>query len=86
MTCAYLIDIPAIVPFVTVIIILLVLAAISALFLLPAIYSLLVKANISLSGGSSSMAKAAGLRRTLTREEDRLIDATLVMENVGEAW
>ncbi len=86
MTCAYLIDIPAIVPFVTVIIILLVLAAISALFLLPAIYSLLVKANISLSGGSSSMAKAAGLRRTLTREEDGLIDATLVMENVGEAW
>ncbi|MFL2956676.1 MAG: RND family transporter [Candidatus Thalassarchaeaceae archaeon] len=86
MTCAYLIDIPAIVPFVTVIIILLVLAAISALFLLPAIYSLLVKANISLSGGSSSMARAAGLRRTLTREEDGLIDATLVMENVGEAW
>ncbi len=83
---AYWIPIPAIKPFVDVIIILLVLAGISALLLLPAIYALLVKANISLSGGSSSMAKVAGLRRTLTKEEDEIIDATLVMRTADEAW
>jgi len=85
LTCAYLIPIPAIKPFVDVIIILLISAAISALFLLPAIYALLVKANISLSGGSNNMARAAGLRRTLTREESSVIDATLVMGS-DDAW
>lgn len=85
LTCAYWIPIPAIKPFVDVIIILLIVAAISALFLLPAIYALLVKANISLSGGSSNMARAAGLRRTLTREESSVIDATLVMGS-DDAW
>ena len=80
MFCAYYIPIPAIAPFIDVIIILLILAAISALILLPAIYSLLVKANISLTGGSNTMAKAAGLRRTLTREQGDIMDATLVME------
>jgi len=83
--CAFWIPIPAIIPFVKVIIILLVVAAISALILLPAIYSLLVKANISLSGGSNTMAKAAGLRRTLTREEGAVLDATLVMSS-EDAW
>jgi len=85
LTCAYWIPIPAIIPFVNVIIILLIVAAISALFLLPAIYALLVKANISLSGGSNNMARAAGLRRTLTREEGNVIDATLVMGS-DDAW
>jgi len=85
LTCAWWLPIPAIIPFVNVIITLLVVAAISALFLLPAIYALLVKANISLSGGSSNMARAAGLRRTLTREESSVIDATLVMGS-DDAW
>ena len=85
MTCAYYIPIPAIAPFIDVIIILLILAAISALILLPAIYSLLVKANISLTGGSGTMAKAAGLRRTLTREQGDIMDATLVMDS-QDAW
>ena len=85
MTCAYYIPIPAIAPFIDVIIILLILAALSALILLPAIYSLLVKANISLIGGSGTMAKAAGLRRTLTREEGDIMDATLVMDG-QDAW
>jgi hypothetical protein len=44
-----------------------------------------VKANISLSGGSNNMARAAGLRRTLTREEGNVIDATLVMGS-DDAW
>ena len=85
MFCAYYIPIPAIAPFIDVIIILLILAAISALILLPAIYSLLVKANISLTGGSGTMAKAAGLRRTLTREQGDIMDATLVMDS-QDAW
>ena len=85
MFCAYYIPIPAIAPFIDVIIILLILAAISALILLPAIYSILVKANISLTGGSGTMAKAAGLRRTLTREQGDIMDATLVMDS-QDAW
>ena len=85
MFCAYYIPIPAIAPFIDVIIILLILAAISALILLPAIYTLLVKANISLTGGSGTMAKAAGLRRTLTREQGDIMDATLVMDS-QDAW
>ena len=85
MFCAYYIPIPAIAPFIDVIIILLILAAISALILLPAIYSLLVKANISLTGGSGTMAKAAGLRRTLTKEQGDIMDATLVMDS-QDAW
>ena len=83
---AYYIDIPAIKPFVDVIIILLIIAAISALFLLPAIYSLLVKVNISLSGGSSTMVKSAGLRRTLTREEAGVMDATLELTPPEDVW
>ena len=85
MACAYQIPIPAITPFVTVIIVLLIVAAISALILLPAIYALLVKSNISLTGGSNTMAKAAGLRRTLTKEQGEIIDATLVMDS-QDAW
>ena len=85
LTCAWFIPIPAIIPFVNVIIILLIVAAISALLLLPAIYALLVKANISLSGGSNTMARAAGLRRTLTKEEGAVLDATLVMSS-DDAW
>ena len=83
--CAFYIPIPAIIPFVKVIIILLILAAISALILLPAIYTLLVKANITLTGGSNTMAKAAGLRRTLTKEEGNIMDSTLVMSS-EDAW
>ena len=59
MTCAFGINIPAIKPFITVIIVLLIIAAISALILLPAIYSLMVKANVNLTGGVSRMVKTA---------------------------
>ncbi len=58
---AYLIPIPAIKPFVTVIIILLLFAAISALLLLPAIYATFVKMGWGLSGGSDAMRRKAGL-------------------------
>jgi len=58
---AYLIPIPALKPFVTVIIILLVFAALSALLLLPAIYALFVKEGWGLAGGSDAMRRKAGL-------------------------
>jgi len=58
---AYLIPIPALKPFVTVIIILLTFAALSALLLLPAIYALFVKEGWGLAGGSDAMRKKAGL-------------------------
>ena len=86
MTCAYFIPIPAIKPFVDVIIILLILAAISALLLLPAIFALLVKANISLTGGADTMAQAAGLRRTLTKEGSPIMDAALVIGESEDVW
>ena len=54
---AYLIPIPAIKPFVFVILILLLFAAVSALLLLPAIYSTFVKMGWGLSGGSDAMRK-----------------------------
>ncbi|MEE3083801.1 MAG: MMPL family transporter [Candidatus Thermoplasmatota archaeon] len=58
---AYLIPIPALKPFVTVIIILLTFAALSALILLPAIYTTFVKQGWGLSGGSQAMQRRAGL-------------------------
>ena len=58
---AYLIPIPALKPFVTVIIILLTFAAISALLLLPAIYATFVKQGWGLAGGSDAMRRNAGL-------------------------
>jgi predicted RND superfamily exporter protein len=58
---AYLIPIPALKPFVTVIIILLSFAALSALILLPAIYATFVKMGWGLSGGGDAMRRNAGL-------------------------
>jgi len=86
MTCAFGIPIPAIKPFITVIIILLIIAAISALILLPAIYSLMVKANVNLTGGVSRMVQTAGLKRAIQRDEADAIDATLIMGSAEDAW
>ena len=83
---AYLIPIPAIKPFVDVVIILLIIAAISALLLLPAIYSLLVKANIGLTGGVSTMVKTAGLRRAIAKDEADVLDASLIFGSSDDAW
>ena len=58
---AYLIPIPSIKPFVTVVILLLWIAAASALILLPAIFSILHKLGIPATGGSSAMARSLGL-------------------------
>jgi len=86
MFCAFGIPIPAIKPFITVIIILLIIAAISALILLPAIYALMVKLNVNLTGGVSRMVKTAGLKRAIERDEADAIDATLIIGKYDDAW
>jgi predicted RND superfamily exporter protein len=86
LTCAYGIPIEAITPFVTVIIILLVIAALSALLLLPAIFSFMVSYNIGLSGGVETMVKTAGLRRAIAREDADSIDAALAYGRSKDAW
>ena len=86
MTCAFGINIPAIKPFITVIIVLLIIAAISALILLPAIYAVMVKANVNLTGGVSRMVKTAGLKRAIERDEADAIDATLIIGKSDDAW
>ncbi|RZP08195.1 MAG: hypothetical protein EVA35_04095 [Candidatus Poseidoniales archaeon] len=86
LTCAYRIPIEALHPFVTVIIILLIVAALSALLLLPAIYALLIKNNVGLSGGVETMVKTAGLRRAIARDEADSIDATLIIGSADDAW
>ncbi|MBS65577.1 MAG: hypothetical protein CMA93_04575 [Euryarchaeota archaeon] len=83
---AYLIPIAAIKPFVTVVIILLVVAALSALLLLPAVFSLLIKNNVSLTGGVETMVKTAGLRRAIAKDDADAIDATLLMGLSDDSW
>jgi uncharacterized membrane protein YdfJ with MMPL/SSD domain len=67
LAAAYLIPIPSIEPFVTVVILLLWIAAASALILLPAIFSLLHKLGVPATGGSSAMARSLGLSQTDTK-------------------
>ena len=86
LTCAYGIPIEAITPFVTVIIILLVIAALSALLLLPAIFSFMVKSNLGLSGGVETMVKTAGLRRAIAKEDADSIDAAIAYGRSKDAW
>ncbi len=86
MSCAFLIPIPAIQPFVKVIIVLLVIAALAALLLLPAIYSIFVKMNWGLTGGVENMVKSAGIRRAIVRDEIDVIDAALIFGNTDDAW
>lgn len=74
---AYLIPIPEIKPFITVIIILLWIAAASALFLLPAIFVTLEKMGIGSTGGSDSMKRALGLMQA-QRSGEIAIDAVMV--------
>jgi predicted RND superfamily exporter protein len=87
---AYLIPIPALKPFVTVIIILLVFAALSALLLLPAIYALFVKEGWGLAGGSDAMRRKAGLAGgskavSAQRDAAESYDAVL-LSSADDAW
>jgi len=80
--CALLIPIPAVKPFIYTIMILLVVAAISALLLLPAIYALMVKLDYGLTGGSSAMTRKIGLQNVFP-SQNKAIDAELPGD---EAW
>ncbi len=83
MTCAYRIPIDAITPFVTVIIVLLVIAALSALLLLPAIYSFMVTSNLGLTGGASAMVKSSGLTQGPRKDFDTLETS---FDYTNDAW
>ena len=80
LACALLIPIPAIKPFIFTIMILLVVAAISALLLLPAIYSLMVQLDYGLTGGSTAMTRKIGLNKS---RKDGILDAELPGD---DAW
>jgi len=78
------IPIPELIPFVKVVIILLWIAAASALILLPAIFVTLEKTGIGTHGGSSSLARKIGLNK---KTEEKL-DAELIIKNKTkqDAW
>ena len=84
MLTAYQIPIPEIKPFVTVILILLWVAAASALILLPAIFVTLEKAGLGAVGGRTTMAKRLGLGGNKSVELD-VLDAALV-DDVSDVW
>ena len=84
MLTAYNIPIPEIKPFVTVILILLWVAAASALILLPAIFVTLEKAGLGAVGGRTGMAKRLGLGGEKPIGVD-VLDAALV-DDVIDAW
>ena len=85
MITAYQIPIPEIKPFITVIIILLWIAAASALILLPAIFVLLDELGIGSTGGANSMARKLGLGKVASRGDIDVVDAALIPDH-GDAW
>tara|TARA_B110000467_G_scaffold157800_1_gene173028 strand:+ start:743 stop:3910 length:3168 start_codon:yes stop_codon:yes gene_type:complete len=84
MLTAYNIPIPAIAPFITVILILLWVAAASALILLPAIFVTLEKAGLGAVDGRSGMVKRLGLGKKKQLDVD-VLDAAL-LDDVIDAW
>ena len=84
MLTAYQIPIPAIAPFITVILILLWVAAASALILLPAIFVTLEKAGLGAVDGRSGMVKRLGLGQKKQLDVD-VLDAAL-LDDVIDAW
>ncbi|DAC21960.1 MAG TPA: hypothetical protein D7H91_03340 [Candidatus Poseidoniales archaeon] len=84
MYTAYDIPIPEITPFITVILILLWVAAASALILLPAIFITLEKMGIGAVSGGNNMAKKLGLIRTTVHTED-VMEAALE-DDVVDPW
>ena len=79
------IPIPEIRPFITVILILLWVAAASALILLPAIFVTLEKMGIGAVGGANGMARRLGLVEDMTHHIDDGMDASLV-DDVIDVW
>ena len=85
MFAAYDIPIPEIRPFITVILILLWVAAASALILLPAIFVTLEKMGIGAVGGANGMARRLGLVQDGSYVLDDVMDASLV-DDVVDVW
>ena len=85
MFAAYDIPIPEIRPFITVILILLWVAAASALILLPAIFVTLEKMGIGAVGGANGMARRLGLVEDTSFVLDDVMDASLV-DDVVDVW
>ena len=83
MFTAYDIPIPEIKPFITVILILLWVAAASALILLPAIFVTLEKMGIGAVGDSNSMARNLGL---VSSKHTTIEVMDAVLEDVVDAW
>jgi len=84
MITAYQIPIPEIRPFITVILILLWVAAASALILLPAIFVTLEKMGIGSGDSSNLMARKLGLIMNKKSDID-VLDAAIV-EDVKDVW
>ena len=84
MITAYQIPIPEIKPFITVILILLWVAAASALILLPAIFVTLEKMGIGAGSESNAMARKLGLIMDKKADID-VLDAVII-EDVKDAW
>ncbi len=84
LAAAYQIPIPELIPFVKVVIILLWIAAASALILLPAIFVTLEKTGIGTHGGSSALARKMGLGS----KKEEMLDAELIIKNKTkqDAW
>ncbi len=84
LAAAYRIPIPELIPFVRVVIILLWIAAASALILLPAIFVTLEKLGIGTHGGSTALAKKIGLKQ----KKMETLEAELVIKNKSkqDAW
>ena len=84
LAAAYKIPIPELIPFVQVVIILLWIAAASALILLPAIFVTLEKTGIGTHGGSTALARKIGLKQ----KKMETLEAELVIKNKSkkDAW
>ncbi|HJM54958.1 MAG TPA: MMPL family transporter, partial [Poseidonia sp.] len=85
MFAAYDIPIPEIRPFITVILILLWVAAASALILLPAIFVTLEKMGIGAVGGANGMAIRLGLVENTGHSLDDVMDASLI-DDIVDVW
>ena len=84
MLTAYNIPIPEIKPFITVILILLWIAAASALILLPAIFVTLEKMGIGAVSGANNMSKKLGLVQAYKATDD-VMEAAL-LDDIVDAW
>ncbi len=84
LAAAYQIPIPELIPFVKVVILLLWIAAASALILLPAIFVTLEKTGIGTIGGSTALARKIGLGN----KSEEIRDADLIIKNKSkqDAW